>query len=271
MRFIFLSISFLMALWVVFGVCTFSENEISGEVVFHQSEKDTVFPVIDTYVFLSDTFVKKERIVYPNKTFKAFGVECLNENAEVSAEIIVDEKGALEKLIMEGGDDSFKMKIKKEIEKRIGESRKYVFFDGEARRAKFVLSFSCGAEYDEYEGMLVSPIRKMPLFVGCKEDFATESDMKKCSDRALMKYVEENLSFKDFPCEDVEGGRIIANFTLTADGWVSDPRVLRTPCPEFDEKIIEMLEGMPTWKRPAFWYKGFVDVKFNLPIRIRKE
>lgn len=81
---------------------------------------------------------------------------------------------------------------------------------------------------------------------------------------ALSKFISKNIRYpRELEKEGVTG-KVVVRFTVTRDGDVIDPEVIKSVHPLLDAEAIRVVKLMKKWE-PGKQYGKFIDVKFTLP------
>lgn len=81
----------------------------------------------------------------------------------------------------------------------------------------------------------------------------------------LMKFLATNVRYPESAMKNNVQGRVIVRFTITKDGKVESPNVVRNVDPALDAEAIRVVNEMPKWT-PAKVNSAPVDSYFTLPI-----
>ena len=83
--------------------------------------------------------------------------------------------------------------------------------------------------------------------------------------QALMQWLCINIRYPEQMVKDNISGKVIVRFTISEEGKVSDPVVIRGVCPEADAEAIRLVSKLPDWI-PARNGDTPVSSTFVLPI-----
>lgn len=134
---------------------------------------------------------------------------------------------------------------------------------GEVRPAQ-VFSYSDLAW--EEPSIAFKQVDKKPLFPGCDTDGLEEEELRECSEKALLKYVYDNLEYPEEARLNAIEGHIVVSFTIGKDGTVSNPVVIHDIGGGCAEEGLRIVNAMPRW-RPGISDGRMVSTRFNLPIK----
>lgn len=84
-------------------------------------------------------------------------------------------------------------------------------------------------------------------------------------DVELMQFVAQNLVYPEQAKKDKVEGRVIVEFTITANGNVEKAKILRGLSPECDDEVLRIVGLMPQWT-PAHEDGKPIDTSFVLPV-----
>ena len=84
-------------------------------------------------------------------------------------------------------------------------------------------------------------------------------------DQACFEWIEKHLQYP--PEAKAQGiqGRVLVQFTVEADGTITDIHALRGPNQQLIDEAIRVVKGMPRWN-PAIKNGKAISSRFNLPI-----
>lgn len=99
------------------------------------------------------------------------------------------------------------------------------------------------------ENVLDGIVEEMPQFPG--------------GDKALLEYMEKNLQYPDEVCGQ---GRVVVSFMVEKDGSISEAKVVKSVCKEFDEEALRLVNAMPKWIPGKLLGKP-VSTKYTLPVK----
>jgi TonB family protein len=117
--------------------------------------------------------------------------------------------------------------------------------------------FTATVVYDKNESTddpLFTVVENMPIFPG--------------GDKALMKFLSDNVKYPAQSVKDNVQGRVILQFIVNADGKISDITVVRGIDPLLDAEAIRVVNAMPAWT-PGTQRGKAVRVKYTLPLNFR--
>lgn len=86
--------------------------------------------------------------------------------------------------------------------------------------------------------------------------------------KALMKFIDDNLKYPDELAETDVQGRVLVTFTIERDGSVTDAKVVRSLHPLLDKEALRIVGLMPRWS-PAKVEGESKKVKYHLPINFK--
>ncbi len=105
---------------------------------------------------------------------------------------------------------------------------------------------------------------EMPLFPGTKE--------KSESNEALIQFVYQNIKYPKAAKEAKIQGTSIVQFTVTKEGEIYDPKIVRSIGGGTDEAVLNMMQKMsalPKKWTPAKQGGKVVAIQFNLPVKFK--
>ena len=110
---------------------------------------------------------------------------------------------------------------------------------------------------------------RMPMFPGC-EDVADYTERRACAEKAMLKYIYDEVRYPSLAKEIGVQGKAILQFTVEKDGAISDVTVVRSPKAGIDAEARRVVEQFPRWS-PGRQGGRPVRVRFTLPIDFRLE
>ena len=85
---------------------------------------------------------------------------------------------------------------------------------------------------------------------------------------ALMIYLSHNINYPIIAEKNGVQGRVIVQFVVGKDGYISDVRVTKSVDPSLDKEAIRVVKGMPKWI-PGEIDGEAVTVRYTLPVTFR--
>jgi TonB family protein len=116
--------------------------------------------------------------------------------------------------------------------------------------------------------LLIDPVEEMPILLSCDSLDASYGDKKKCSDIALIKYIQQNIQYPLSARKKKMGGTVVVQFTVNADGSVSDEKVVKSVDPALDEEALRLIKNMPAWA-PGRQGGKAIRVQYTVPVRFK--
>lgn len=103
---------------------------------------------------------------------------------------------------------------------------------------------------------IVSIAEKMPEFPGGQSE--------------LFKFINTNIQYPQFEKENEIQGNVYVRFTITEEGLVKDPKILKSVngAPNFDKEVIRVIKLMPNWI-PGENAGKKVSVYFTMPVKFK--
>lgn len=85
---------------------------------------------------------------------------------------------------------------------------------------------------------------------------------------SLMTFLMRTIKYPKEAMDKGIQGRVVVRFVVEKDGQVSEPEILRSVFPVFNEEALRVIRCMPKWK-PGMQSGKVVRVFFTLPISFR--
>ena len=86
--------------------------------------------------------------------------------------------------------------------------------------------------------------------------------------QALMKYLYGVMKYPKDAMDAQKEGRVIVSFVVDAEGWVQEPKVVKSVFPSLDAEALRVVNSMPKWT-PGTHKGKAVRVKYTLPIAFK--
>ena len=88
-------------------------------------------------------------------------------------------------------------------------------------------------------------VEELPRFPDSKcEKLNTSYDKKECADKALLKYIQRNLRYPKLARQNRTYGKVHAQFTVAADGYLEDIHIINGIGDGCDQAVIELFENI---------------------------
>ncbi|MDD6003235.1 MAG: energy transducer TonB [Bacteroidales bacterium] len=114
---------------------------------------------------------------------------------------------------------------------------------------------SCTDEEDDEETVCIFiAAEEMPMFKG--------------GDKALLKYISENVVYPEIAKENDIQGTVYIGFVIDEKGKVTDVTLVRGVDPLLDKEALKVVENLPDWK-PGKQSGKNVKVRMNIPIKFQ--
>ncbi len=121
---------------------------------------------------------------------------------------------------------------------------------------------------DEGPEMPFMVVEQMPRFAGCEGQKLNDSEMKQCSDKAMLEYIYSKIKYPSIARENGIEGTAVVSFVVEKDGSLTDLKVARDIGGGCGREVIRIVKNMPDWI--AGEQRGRkVRVQFNLPVKFK--
>ncbi|MEM6965408.1 MAG: energy transducer TonB [Bacteroidota bacterium] len=127
-------------------------------------------------------------------------------------------------------------------------------------------------EEEPEEEKIFKVVEDMPRFPGCEEKGLGKDELKKCAEGKMLEFIYGNIKYPAVARENGIEGRAIIQFVVQKDGSVQDVKVLREPgggTGAEAERVIKMMNNMPTKWTPGKQRGKPVKVQFTLPVSFK--
>lgn len=95
-------------------------------------------------------------------------------------------------------------------------------------------------------------VEQMPEFPGGQE--------------AMVKFLSENIHYPMEARNDSIVGKVLVQFTVSSEGYVTDAHILKSVRTDIDNEALRVVRMMPKWQ-PGKQNGKPVYVRYNLPIK----
>lgn len=112
-------------------------------------------------------------------------------------------------------------------------------------------------------------VEQMPTLASC-DSLATNAKKKQCTEKTLMEYINNQLEARksEYNNSGVKG-LLVISFTIDKTGAVKNVRVIKEIGGNASQVAVDIIKKMPLKWLPGRQRSRPVDVKYNIPIRIR--
>ncbi|MDE6304601.1 MAG: energy transducer TonB [Paramuribaculum sp.] len=87
-------------------------------------------------------------------------------------------------------------------------------------------------------------------------------------EKALLKYVADNLRYPQLAIENNISGRVVVQFVVTKNGSIGEVKVVRSIDPDLDKEAIRVVKSLPKFQ-PGRQNGHAVNVWYTLPVRFQ--
>lgn len=108
-------------------------------------------------------------------------------------------------------------------------------------------------------------VEDMPRFPGCEQKAIGKSELKKCAQDEMLKFVGENIKYPAIAKENGIEGRVIVQFVVGKNGQVKNAKILRDIGGGCGNEALRVVNSMPNWI-PGKQRGRPVDVQYTLPV-----
>lgn len=85
-------------------------------------------------------------------------------------------------------------------------------------------------------------------------------------EKALLKYVADNLRYPQLAIENNISGRVVVQFVVTKNGSIGEVKVVKPVDPDLDKEAIRVVKSLPKFQ-PGRQNGNAVNVWYTLPVR----
>ena len=90
-------------------------------------------------------------------------------------------------------------------------------------------------------------VEDMPRFPGCENQGLTKNELKNCSEKALLKYINSNLIYPKVAIQNEIIGKVFLQFVIEKDGSINNPKVVHDIGGGCGEEATRLVNAMPKW------------------------
>ena len=133
-----------------------------------------------------------------------------------------------------------------------------------------LLATSCQSIFDDETGIIPQEIEEVECapIVCCFHPWTMPSYPGGQS--AMLQFIAENLTWPESLKESSVEGMMVVQFVVERDGSVTNPKVIKSVHPDFDQVGLNIVNKMPKWINGRARGQP-TRVQMNLPIRIHLE
>ncbi|MFU8844779.1 MAG: TonB family protein [Bacteroidales bacterium] len=226
------------------------------------AQNDTIFNVVDEMPLYPGGDEARIKFILDNINYPAEAKE-RGVTGRVFVTFVVEKDGSVTNVKVlrgiVGGFDEEAVRVVKQMPDWIPGRH-----NGETVRVRFNMPIQFSLGKDEHTGeesktprpeIDIRPVlnpEEVPSYPGGEE--------------ARMKFINENLKYPEEAKKAGIQGTVYVNFTVEADGSISNIKMLRGIGGGCDEEAVRVVEAMPEWV-PAKQKGEAIRVQFNMPIR----
>ncbi len=122
-------------------------------------------------------------------------------------------------------------------------------------------------EDDAKAGTTYTRLGDMPYFKAL-EEIEDKEERLKTSQKALLRWLNENITYPDFAREMEIEGKVVIAFTIDVDGSLVDIEVIHGISESLEKESLRVIESLPAWNPGQIKGKP-VRVRQYLPIRFK--
>jgi TonB family protein len=114
-------------------------------------------------------------------------------------------------------------------------------------------------------------VDEMPRFPGCEDMGLSSKELKECSDRKMLEFIYDNLSYPEQAKQNKTEGMVVLQFAISSAGKVINSKVARAiadGCSEAAMAVIDKMAKEITWI-PGKQFGKSVAVLYTLPIKFK--
>jgi len=115
-------------------------------------------------------------------------------------------------------------------------------------------------------------VEEMPRFPGCEHITDNKGERENCSKKALLNFVYKNIKYPEAAQKAGTEGVVVVSFTISKEGEILEPKIVRPIGDGCDEAVLNMIELMNDMEEK--WIPGkqrgkLVNVQYNLPVKFK--
>ncbi|MCP4439188.1 MAG: energy transducer TonB [Aureispira sp.] len=117
-----------------------------------------------------------------------------------------------------------------------------------------------------------SIVEQMPRFPGCEDIDGDNASKKQCADQKMLQFIYKNIKYPPMGRDHQIEGLVVVSFVVGRDGYIKDTKVLRDPGSGWGKeglRIIKLMNNLPERWTPGMQRGQAVEVRYNVPIRIK--
>jgi TonB family protein len=115
-------------------------------------------------------------------------------------------------------------------------------------------------------------VEDMPRFPGCEDQGLAKDELTRCSQKELLEFIYQNLSYPAAAREAGKEGTVVVSFVVGKEGRLRAPKIVRDPHEALSRevlRVISLMNQMDEAWTPGYQGGKVVNVQFMLPVRFR--
>lgn len=116
------------------------------------------------------------------------------------------------------------------------------------------------------------PQEMMPRFSGCENMVGSADDKRPCSERKLLQYLYNNLTYPSLARENGVQGRVYLQFVVDTTGYLIEPKIVRdigAGCGKAALSVVESMNDLKPPFVPGMQFGKRVKVLYTLPVTFK--
>lgn len=97
-------------------------------------------------------------------------------------------------------------------------------------------------------------------------DIVEQMPMFRGGQQKLLEYLQTNTRYPEPLAETCVQGRVVVSFMVEKDGSITEPKVVKSVCPELDAEALRVVSSMPKWL-PGKQNGTAIRVKYTIPVK----
>jgi len=124
------------------------------------------------------------------------------------------------------------------------------------------------SDYDNQKSMQEAPVEGDEPFADESDvsDFAEVDPQFPGGESAMIKFIQENVTYPELSREMGEQGTVYVQFVVNTDGSIQNVRVLKGVSELLDKEAVRVIKKMPNWS-PGKQNGEPIRVRYQIPIR----
>jgi len=112
-------------------------------------------------------------------------------------------------------------------------------------------------------------VDEKPRYTGCEDQNLNKEELNKCASRKLLMDLYTNIKYPDAAKENGVEGTVIVKFTVTKEGDIANPVIMRNIGDGCGQEVLRVVKSMNKKWVPGRLQGEAVNVEYTLPVKFK--